>query len=87
MAKAADGRYVWIVIALVAGLAISFVAVLLHLGRVVFGERSERVTGARSQWPVIPAIVLIVATAIAGLAVTPSVLNALERVLRYGGVQ
>jgi len=87
LAKAADGRYVWIVIALVAGLAISFVAVLLHLGRVVFGERSERVTGARSQWPVIPAIVLIVATAIAGLAVTPSVLNALERVLRYGGVQ
>ena len=87
LAKAADGRYIGIVVALVIGLAVSFIAVLLHLSRVVFGERPGRANGARSLWPLIPAIVLLVAAVIAGLAVTPSVLTSLDRVLQYGGVR
>ena len=60
---------------------------LLHLGRVVFGERPGRATSIGSQWPLVPAVVLLVAAAVAGLAVTPTVLTSLEEVLRYGGVR
>ncbi|MHB8636194.1 MAG: proton-conducting transporter transmembrane domain-containing protein [Fimbriimonadaceae bacterium] len=87
LARAGDGRHIWILGALVVGLAVSFVAVMLHLGRVVFGERPTRSLGLRAPWPLIPAVVMLAGAGIAGIAVTPEILGSLERVLRDGGAR
>jgi len=87
LARAADMHYFAIAIAIVIGLAISFVAVLIHLGRVVFGEKPGRAAKSRSGWSLIPSVVLLVAAAVAGIVVTPSLLASLERALGSGGIR
>jgi hydrogenase-4 component F len=84
LAKAADGRHWGIGIALVAGLAVSFVAVLIHLGRVVFGGNPGRAESQRSPGPIYPSVLLLVAAA-AFLAVTPTALEFIGKALQPGG--
>jgi len=81
LARAVDGRQVGIAIALVVGLAVSFVAVLIHIGRVVFGAKPERSATQNPPGSIAMPVFLLVFSALTFVAVSPAVLEFLGRVL------
>ena len=69
-------------IAVIVGLTITFIAITTHLGRVVFGgERSPAKTAPVRAWALTPALLMLMSL-IAGVAVAPSVMQALAVVAR-----
>lgn len=72
-------------ILVIAGLTITFVAISVHMGRVVFGHAPAALRAApERRWAFTPALLLVVSLA-AGLALAPSVMAALTQ-LAQGGV-
>ncbi len=84
VAKSADERHWWIASSIVLGLAISVVAVLIHLGQVVFGDERAQHSDHRSPGLFAPSVVLIAVSGSMFFAVTPAVLEALGRALEGG---
>lgn len=85
LSKTADEGRWGILIALVAGLAISFVAVVIHLGRFVFGEKRARTDNQGSAGSILPACLLLAASAVLFVAISPAALAFLTRALQAGG--
>jgi hydrogenase-4 component F len=85
LAKAADGGHWAIFSAVIIGLAVSFVAVMIHLGHVVFGDKPAREGDQRSAGSIVPSALLLAACAAAFVAVTPSALEFLNSALGSGG--
>lgn len=85
LAKAADSRQWGILAALAIGLSVSFVAVLIHLGRVVFGEKQGGTAEQKSPGSIVVPVLLLGSSTAAFLAVSPAVLAFLERALQSGG--
>ncbi len=83
LSKATDESRWGIVIALAVGLAISFVAVLIHLGRVVFGDKPDR--NPRSHGSMAPAIVMLAVSAALFVSISPGALEFLRTALQAGG--
>lgn len=85
LARASDFSQWGILASLVIGLAVSFVAVMIHLGKVAFGEKQGRPADQKTPGSILPSVVLLCASAAAFLAVSPSVLQFLEKALGTGG--
>ena len=69
----------------VVGLAITCIAILVHVARVVFGHAPPRVQERpRRSWALVPAALLIISL-ITGLAVTPPVMSLLAALAHVGG--
>jgi hypothetical protein len=68
-------------------LATGFVAVLIHLGRVVFGEKPGKPEERISSPALLPSIAMLTLAAVAMIAFSSPTLNALNRVLVFGGVR
>ncbi len=70
----------------VVGLAITCIAVINHIARVVFGRAPSRVIAPpRPAWAVVPAVLLLLSL-VAGLAVAPPVIALLTRLAQVGGI-
>lgn len=82
IARASGEGQWWIVGAVVIGLAISVVAVLIHLGHVVFGDDPAHGGERRSCGVLVPAAILLFASAAGFLAVTPAALSSLDQALQ-----
>ncbi len=82
---AADGGHWGILAAITVGLAISFVAVLIHLGRITFGEKSQRSDAQTTTGSVLPAVLLLALSAAVFVLVTPTALESLSNALSSGG--
>jgi hydrogenase-4 component F len=85
LAKAADAGQIVVVVALVVGLAIGFVAVMIHLGRVAYGEKLDAKGKTWSALPLVPAMVLLALAVLVSFVVTPQALAGLDSALRAGG--
>lgn len=71
-------------IALVAGLAVAFVAVVTHLGRAVFGEKPEKQGEMKVCGSIVPSVVLLTLAGLLFVLLSPIVLDGLERVFAGG---
>lgn len=80
IANVADGGHWGIFVAIISGLAISFVAVMVHVGRVVFGEKKGGSEETSTAGSILPSVVLLVASAIVFIAVAPATLAFLYEV-------
>ena len=87
LSRAVDQGYTFIVIALVAGLAIGFVAVLIHLGRVVFGEKPGKPEEGISGPALLPSIAMLTLAAAAMIAFSSGTLETLNRMFMMGGMR
>lgn len=85
LARAGDLHLWGVLAALLAGLALSFVAVMFHLGRVVFGAKGPPAGRLRDAGSLTVSVVLLIASGLAFFAVTPGILDLLGRVLPAGG--
>lgn len=85
LAKAADGGHWGVFAAMILGLAVSFVAVMIHLGGVVFGAKPGREQVQRSPGSIVPSIVLLAASACLFLAIAPAALEFLGKAFQAGG--
>ncbi len=64
-------------IAVIAGLTVTFIAITMHVGRVVFGnERNPAKTAPVKAWALSPALLMVVSL-LAGAAVSPTVMRTL----------
>jgi hydrogenase-4 component F len=85
LADAAAKGHGAIVAAVALGLAVSFVAVLIHVGRVVFGEKSQRTDQRAPAGSIAPSIAMLVLSAAVFALVTPAVIQSLATALSPGG--
>jgi hydrogenase-4 component F len=85
LTNAAKGGHWGILATLTVGLAISFVAVMIHLGRIAFGEKSQRSDSPTTIGSILPAVLLLAVSAAAFVLVTPSALEAISGALGAGG--
>ncbi|MEI7831649.1 MAG: proton-conducting transporter membrane subunit [bacterium] len=70
----------------VTGLAITTIAVINHVARVVFGKAPTRVLERpHKSWALVPAVLLLFSL-VAGLAVTPPVISLLTKLAQVGGI-
>jgi len=77
----AAGR-VWLMGAVLALLAVAFIALVTHLNRMLYGERPEPVpAGEREPWGLVPAGLCIVILVILGLTLPPPVVRLLNKVV------
>ncbi|MDR3689932.1 MAG: proton-conducting transporter membrane subunit [Fimbriimonas sp.] len=74
-----------IVIVVIAGITISFVAVLTHLGRIVFGEKQPELEVKVSPLALVPSAVLLLLSACLFFVVSPAAYEALDKLLNHGG--
>ena len=84
LSSAAQSGHWGLMAALVAGFAISFVAVLCHLGRVVFGERQESKEARKPAGSVFTPVLLLFLSALAFFAVTPLAIDSIGRAIASG---
>jgi hydrogenase-4 component F len=71
-------------LAVVAGLTITFIAITMHMGRVVFGhERNPAKTAPAGVWALSPALLLVISL-VAGAAVSPAVMHTLTIMAQQG---
>ena len=70
----------------VSGLAITCIAIVTHMSRVLFGHVPTRAQGRpQGAWALVPAVLLSLSL-LAGLAATPSFLSLLSRLAHVGGI-
>lgn len=85
LARVTDDRQWAVLAALVIGLAVSFVAVLIHLGKIAFGEKQGRPMDPKGLGSILPPVLLLCASIAGFLAVSPAVLDFLSNALQAGG--
>lgn len=87
LAKITDTGHWGILLSLAIGLAISFVAVLVHLGKVVFGEKSANSEVDTAPLHILPAVLMLITSAAMFVAVTPAVMTFLTNALKAGSAR
>ena len=85
LTHAAKGGHWGILAAITVGLAVSFVAVLIHLGRITFGEKSQRSDAPTTTGSLLPAVLLLALSTALFVLVTPTALESLSNALSPGG--
>ncbi len=74
-------------VAVIIGLTIAFIAITMHIGKIVFGsEKTPAKTAPVGSWAVVPAILLVFSLA-AGLALSPPVMHVLTGLIQTGGAR
>jgi len=74
-------------VSVIIGLTIAFIAITMHIGKVVFGsEKTPAKTAPVRSWAFVPAILLVFSLA-AGLALSPSVMRVLTGLIQTGGAR
>ncbi len=81
LAKVVDAQGVGIAVALVTGLALSFVAVMIHLGRIAFGDQPEPPIKVKAVGSILPSVVLLVGSGVLFFLISPDVMRMLTEVL------
>jgi len=85
LTHAAKGGHWGILAAITVGLAVSFIAVLIHLGRITFGEKSQRSDAPTTTGSLLPAVLLLALSTALFVLVTPTALESLSNALSPGG--
>jgi hydrogenase-4 component F len=84
LSAAANERQWGIFAAIIVGLAVSFVAVMIHLGKVVFGEKPVREDGQKSSGSIFPSAALLALSCAAFFAIAPAALQFLNDAFSLG---
>jgi hydrogenase-4 component F len=86
LAQATDRKMWGVMVLLVIGLSVSVIAVLVHLGSVVFGDRPNREQRpGGTAGSILPSMALLALSGLASVAVTPNLLTFLAKALARGG--